>query len=113
MQENAVWIALAVVVVAYIVLTRMGKVAPAEAHKLVEDGAILLDVRSLGEFAGGHLAGAVNIPVDQIGSRADELASKGKKIVVYCASGMRSASAARILKSKGISVFDLGSMSRW
>jgi phage shock protein E len=113
MQENAVWIAIALVAVVYIVATRMGKVAPAEARRLVQEGAVLLDVRSIGEFSAGHIPGAINIPVDQVAARADELAAKGKSIVVYCASGMRSGAAARMLKSKGITVFDLGGMSRW
>ncbi len=113
LQDNALWIALAAAAVVFFVTQRMGKVDPAEARRLVAEGALLLDVRSGGEFAGGHLPGAINVPVDQVAARADELAKKGKPVVVYCASGMRSGSAARTLKAKGLSVVDLGSMSRW
>lgn len=113
LQDNALWIALAAAAVVFFLTQRMGKIAPAEAHRLVAEGALLVDVRSLGEFSGGHLPGAINVPVDQIAARADELAQKGKPIVVYCASGMRSGSAARALKARGVSVHDLGGMSRW
>jgi rhodanese-related sulfurtransferase len=113
MNDYALWIALAAAVVLWFAMSRMGKTSAADAHKLVDDGALLVDVRSPGEFAGGHLAGAINVPVDAIGARAEELAKKGKKIVVYCASGMRSSSAASALKRAGAEVFDLGAMSRW
>jgi rhodanese-related sulfurtransferase len=69
--------------------------------QLVKDGAIILDVRSKGEFAGGHIKGSVNIPVDQLGSNLDKLTDKNKPIITCCASGMRSASAKSILTSKG------------
>ncbi len=113
MKENALWFALAAAVFVWILMSRLGKVAPARAHQLVEGGALLVDVRSPAEFASGHLAGATNVPVSDMAARAAELAKQGKPIVVYCASGMRSASAARTLKSAGAEVFDLGAMSRW
>jgi rhodanese-related sulfurtransferase len=113
MNDNALWIALGAAVLVWIVISRLGKVSPAEAHRLVGEGALLVDVRSPGEFAGGHLAGAINVPVDAISARAEELVKKGKPIVVYCASGMRSGSAASTLKRAGAKVFDLGAMSRW
>lgn len=113
MQENALFIAIAAAFVVWFVMQRMGKVPPAQAHQLVEEGALLVDVRSPGEFAGGHLPAALNVPLPELNTRAAELAKKGKAIVVYCASGMRSASAARVLKQAGAQVFDLGAMSRW
>jgi rhodanese-related sulfurtransferase len=69
--------------------------------ELVKQGAIIIDVRSKGEFAGGHIKGSVNIPVDQLGSHIAELKSKNKPIITCCASGMRSASAKSILNSNG------------
>ena len=69
--------------------------------QLVKDGAIILDVRSKGEFAGGHIKGSINISVDQLSSNLDKLKDKNKTIITCCASGMRSASAKGILKSKG------------
>lgn len=69
--------------------------------QLVKEGAIILDVRSKGEFASGHIKGAINISVDQLSSNLDNLKDKNKPIITCCASGMRSASAKSILKSKG------------
>jgi phage shock protein E len=85
-----------------------------EAHALVERGARLVDVRSSVEFAAGHIDGAVNIPLDQLKTRLDEVGSATEPVVVYCRSGQRSASAKRTLEANGYTeVFDLGAMSRW
>ena len=69
--------------------------------QLVADGAIILDVRSSGEFSTGHIKGAVNIPVDKLADNLNKLKDKSKPIITCCASGMRSASAKGILQSKG------------
>jgi rhodanese-related sulfurtransferase len=58
-------------------------------------------VRSKGEFNGGHIKGAINIPVDSLSSNLGKLKDKKKPIITCCASGMRSASARGILKSNG------------
>ena len=68
---------------------------------LVKTGAIILDVRSKGEYAGGHIKGSINIPVDQLADNLGKLKDKNKTIITCCASGMRSASAKSILISKG------------
>lgn len=83
------------------------------ARDLISDGAILVDVRSEGEFASGHVDGAVNVPVQRIERLADK-AARDKAIVVYCRSGARSASAASTLKRLGFTeVHDLGSIANW
>jgi phage shock protein E len=69
--------------------------------ELVKEGAIILDVRSKGEFAGGHIKGAVNISVDTLKSNLEKLKNKNNPIITCCASGMRSASAKSILKANG------------
>lgn len=69
--------------------------------QLVKEGAIILDVRSKGEYAGGHIKGSINIPVDQLGNNLQKMKDKAKPIITCCASGMRSASAKSILKSNG------------
>jgi rhodanese-related sulfurtransferase len=85
-----------------------------EARKLVAAGARLLDVRTPAEYAGGHIEGAILIPVQEIQSRVNELEPKDKPIVVYCASGGRSASAAHFLTLSGYKeVFDLGGIGNW
>lgn len=85
-----------------------------QAHALVTDGAALIDVRSPEEFASGHIEGARNIPVGEIGARSAEVGDKDAVVVVYCRSGMRSAQAKSTLESEGFTqVHNLGGMSRW
>ncbi|MGH1342981.1 MAG: rhodanese-like domain-containing protein [Nannocystales bacterium] len=85
-----------------------------QAHALVTDGAALIDVRSPEEFASGHIEGARNIPVGEIGARSSEVGDKEAPVVVYCRSGMRSAQAKATLDSAGFTqVHNLGGMSRW
>ena len=56
-----------------------------DAHQLVKQGALLLDVRTAGEFSSGHLEGAVNIPVQELEARVSSLpVKKDAPIVVYC-----------------------------
>jgi rhodanese-related sulfurtransferase len=76
--------------------------------QLVKDGAIILDVRSKGEYAGGHIKGSINISVDQLASNLHKLKDKTKPIITCCASGMRSASAKSILQSNGFAAVHNG-----
>ena len=68
---------------------------------LVKDGAVILDVRTKGEYSGGHIKGSINIPVDSLGNNTSRFTDKNKPIITCCASGMRSGAAKSILKSKG------------
>jgi len=68
-------------------------------------------VRTTGEFAGGHLTGATNIPVEQLANRLSEVAAK--EVVVYCRSGRRSAIAAEMLRAEGHTVIDIGTSDNW
>lgn len=68
---------------------------------LVKKGAIILDVRSKGEYAGGHIKGSINISVDQLSNNLAKLKDKNTPIITCCASGMRSASAKNLLKANG------------
>lgn len=79
-------------------------------NELIANGAMVIDVRSKGEFSGGHAKGSVNIPLDQLNSGIKKLKDKEKVIITCCASGMRSASAKAILKSNGfVNVYNAGS----
>ena len=69
--------------------------------ELVKQGAIILDVRSKGEYAGGHIKGSMNISVDTLQNNLSKLKDKNTPIITCCASGMRSASAKSILQSNG------------
>ncbi len=80
--------------------------------QLVKEGAIILDVRSKGEYDGGHINGSINIPVDKLAGNLDKIKDKNKVIITCCASGMRSASAKGILESKGyVKVYNGGGWS--
>ena len=70
--------------------------------KLIEQQAQILDVRSPGEFQTGHIPNAIHIPLPELAGKAKKL-SKSRPVIVYCASGGRSASAAALLKSMGFS----------
>lgn len=70
-------------------------------NQMVAEGAVILDVRTKGEYATGHIPGSVNIPVNQLSSSLKKLKDKNKPVITCCASGMRSASAKSILKSNG------------
>lgn len=67
---------------------------------LLEKGAVIIDVRTKGEYQGGHIKGSVNIPLQVLESNLSKI-RKDKPVITCCASGMRSASAKSILKSKG------------
>lgn len=83
---------------------------PGTDFKALQDqGAVIVDVRTAGEFSGGHIKGAINIPVDSIRSKINDLKKKGKPVITCCASGMRSGSATSILKDAGIEAYNGGS----
>jgi rhodanese-related sulfurtransferase len=65
---------------------------------LMQQGAIIVDVRTRAEYQGGHIKGSVNIPLQNLADNLSKL-KKGKPIITCCASGMRSASAKSILAS--------------
>ncbi|MBK8999874.1 MAG: rhodanese-like domain-containing protein [Myxococcales bacterium] len=81
------------------------------AGELVAKGAVLLDVRTPQEFADDHVIGALNVPVQELSSRLDELGPKERPIVIYCRSGARSANAKHLLEGAGFRhVHDMGAM---
>ena len=89
----------------------------AEDAKKVMDSeeVIVLDVRTQAEYDDGHVENAVLIPVDEISAKAENvLQDKNAKILVYCRSGNRSATAARTLIDMGYTnVYDFGGIIDW
>ncbi len=74
-----------------------GKTDNTQLIEAIKEGAILVDVRSPGEFSSGSVKGAVNIPLEQIHNQLGKF--KGKKnVVVFCRSGNRSSQAKTILE---------------
>ena len=77
-------------------------------------GARIVDVRTPAEFSGGHIDGALNIPLSALGGSLKRLGKKSTPVVVYCRSGSRSGSAAEILRRSGFTeVHDLKTMGNW
>ena len=75
--------------------------------ELKANGAIILDVRTQGEYKSGHIKGSKNIPLQELIRKLNSLDIK-KTIITCCASGMRSGSAKSILKSNGFDVHNGG-----
>ena len=73
---------------------------PVNYAQLVKEGAQIIDVRTKAEFQSGHIRGSVNIPLNTLESNLGKI-KKDKPVITCCASGMRSASAKGILKSRG------------
>ena len=76
--------------------------------KLVEQGAVIIDVRTKSEYQAGHIEGSKNIPLDIIKTEAARLKKLNKPIVTVCRSGNRSGMAKSILASAGIEVYNGG-----
>jgi len=78
-----------------------------EADSLPRDGSVvLLDCRTPEEYSYGHMEGFINIPVDELRSRIDELPN-GKPVYVHCQSGLRSYIGCRILEGNGFDCYNL------
>jgi rhodanese-related sulfurtransferase len=92
-------------------------IGPTEAIRLMNQGALLLDVRSQAEYDGGHILDARHVPQDQVAAQAaDGLKRfKDKVVITCCESGMRSQAAARVLQAQGFTkVVNLrGGLQAW
>lgn len=75
--------------------------------ELVKNGAQIIDVRTKGEYAGGHIRNSVNIPLDQLEQQVSRI-RKDKVVITCCASGGRSGSARALLQAKGFEVHNGG-----
>ena len=71
-----------------------------DLKSIIEEGAFLVDVRTPGEFASGHVKGSVNIPLDTIPAQLNKFKNK-KNIIVFCLSGGRSSRAKSMLEQSG------------
>ncbi len=77
----------------------------------LEKGAVIIDVRTPGEFQGGHIKGSKNIPLNTLGNQIESIKKLNKPVIACCASGMRSAQATSLLKSNGIEAMNGGGWS--
>jgi len=94
---------LAIAAVAAVLLLRlvlMRRTPAAVVAEKLAAGATIVDVRSPAEFRGGAYRGAINVPLQELSAKLGRI-PKNRPVVVYCASGSRSAMAARALKKAG------------
>ena len=111
--------AMVAIVIAYEVRARAGNfaaVSPQDAVRIMNHGALVLDIRQPAEFAAGHLGGARQMPSDQILLASDSLKKhKEKPVLVYCADGSLGPAAARQLAAQGFTkaVHLRGGVAAW
>lgn len=90
------------------ILSRIFGLKPkTDYKKLLQQGAIIIDVRSAAEFSNGHIKKSKNIPLESVHNRTSKF-KKDKPIILCCATGMRSGTARRSLKSQGFEVYNGG-----
>ena len=71
--------------------------------RMLNEGGVIIDVRSEAEFYSGHIQNSINIPLGELASKIMQFKDKDQPIITCCASGIRSASAAKIFSAKGYS----------
>ena len=104
----------AAVVAIVFALKKASQISPKDALAHLKNGALVIDVRSRGEFSSGHLPNAVNIPLDEIETALPRrVKDKNQVLLLHCQSGMRSGMAKKKLNGLGYAnAFNLGSYGR-
>jgi phage shock protein E len=105
---------IAAVVAGFFMMKKSGQILAKDALEKLKNGALVIDVRSPGEFNSGHLPVAINIPLDKIETELPRrVKDKSQVLLLHCASGMRSGMAESKLKGMGYAnAFNLGSYGR-
>lgn len=105
--KTVMWIAIAAVaaIIAFLAFRPSGgagtrNVDAPGAQQAIDSGAQIVDVRTAGEFQMGHIPGAINVPVDQLGTQAQGW-DRDKTYLIYCATGSRSQAAVSTMESLG------------
>ena len=91
-------------------------VVPTKAVKLINNDAMVLDLRSAESYSRGHIAGARNVPMDELDGHIEKLAKfRNKPVVAVCDAGITSSKAVNALRNSGFeSVYNLkGGMNAW
>ena len=90
--------------------TLFGMGPKADLKEIKSKGAVILDVRTTGEYAGGHVKGSMNIPLDRLSQQLKKL-PKDRPVIACCQSGARSGQAVSILKAEGYEAYNGGGWS--
>jgi len=111
------WIVLVIIVFAvggFLFLRQGATLSEEEARRYLREGALLVDVRTPEEFAGGRVPGAINVPLSTLpDGMASHAPDKNHVLLLHCRSGGRSSMAARKLRTAGYTrVFNVGSFGR-
>ena len=85
-----------------------GGTSEASIEEYLNDGAVVIDVRTVGEFSDGHVKGSKNIVLNSIPTKVEEIKKLNKKVIAVCRSGARSGQATSFLKQQGIDVINGG-----
>jgi phage shock protein E len=81
-----------------------------DLQKLINAGkGTVVDVRSRGEFMGGNIAESINIPLDEITNRLNEVKALDQPLILVCASGGRSGMAEQFISKEGLECYNGGS----
>lgn len=109
-----VYAVVCVVLLTVLLMRRGSQVTVPSARALLREGATVVDVRTAGEFASGHLPRAINIPLDRIETALPaRIPDHNQTILLHCQSGMRSGTAVNKLRALGYNnVHNIGGYSR-
>ncbi len=105
---------IAAAMVAYLLFKRLALVQPGTVRECLKNGGKVIDVRTEAEFQQGHVAGAINLPLDRLHVEIGRyVPNKQQPVLLHCLSGGRSALGAATLKKLGYtSSYNLGSLAR-
>lgn len=114
MTDWTFWVIAAGVLLLWWTLRNRGGIAEEAARRYLREGALVIDVRSAAEFGGGHVPGAINIPLSDLSAELPrQVADHDKVLLLHCLSGGRSAVGWHHARRLGYSrVFNLGSYRR-
>lgn len=113
-MTTVIIIGLIVVAAVAMMRNRGPKLSFETVRKDLDDGGLLLDVRTPGEFRSGHALGAKNLPLQSLQSGTLPTHDKQKSVYVYCHSGARASAASLILRRAGYSqVTNIGGLRKW
>lgn len=113
-KEWLIWLLLLGALGVYLYAKKRGQLSLEQARTLLNEGAVVIDVRTESEHASVRASGAINIPLDQLSARIESVVPEKKTpILCHCASGVRSGQATVILKDLGYeSVSNLGGLQK-
>lgn len=102
------------IIAAFLIFRRAGLVSVKDAQEYLKRGALVIDVRTAGEFVAGHLPVAVNLPLSEVESNwPRRIKDKNQILLLHCASGARSGAARKKLIALGCpNTYNMGGYAR-